>query len=163
MEIFKWKQWNDMREDRISPITLEQFEELLTKECHNFETHVLYKKIYKPEFDYGFFSKARKKIELYNVFENNNLDKTYPTRNNSLVCFKEKDNEILGEGFIILPYKNSLFTIDKINNERYINKGYWSNNIKWYDAIKNADLWTDSNCLLIKESLWINIINKLKI
>ena len=82
-------------------------------------------------------------------------DISYPKRNYSLVCSPKNDEEI-GTSFLVFPYKESLFTIKE--NDNYY-KGYWKDKIKWLDKFKENELWTENECILIKKSIWDNILN----
>lgn len=166
MEIFKWEKWNDMREERILPLDLNDFKDLLEKEGYQYKDQHLFKKIYKPNFEYGVFYKSIKKLEKYESFNfiNSIPDNTYPDRINSLVCFSDKEDENLGVDFIVLPFKEALFTINKLykgGKMDNLKKGFWKRKIKWFENMEKTELWTDSPCLLIREDLWVKLKNQL--
>jgi hypothetical protein len=153
MRIFKWDRFNDIIENRIKKIDLKKFKSLL-ENCHNYNSTTLYKKIYQPDFEIGLFEKSVKITENY-INKNNdtsNIDESFPDRNYSLVCstenLMEDDDTTL---FVVLPYKESLFTIK--SNEGYL-KGYWKDKIKWIEKFNENKVWTDSTCLLIRKDIW---------
>lgn len=150
MRIFKWDRFNDIIENRIKKIDMNTFKSLL-ENCHNYDKNVLYKKIYNPDFETGIFNKSFKKHDFFNSDEPL-IDNTYPQKNTSLVCTSEHvlddDDTTL---FVVLPYKESLFTIQK--NDSFF-KGYWKDKIQWIEKFNENKLWTESNCLLIKKDIW---------
>ncbi len=154
MRIFKWDRFNDIIESRVEKIDMKTFESLL-ENCHNYDTNVLYKKIYSPNFEIGIFNKSLKVNEFFNKTSTLNIDESFPCKDESLVCTTEHvledDDTTL---FVVLPYRESLFTIK--NKDDYF-KGYWKDKIQWVEKFNENKLWTDSNCLLIRKDIWDSI------
>ena len=150
MRIFKWDRFNDIIENRVKKIDMNTFETLL-ENCYKYNSNVLYKKIYNPNFEIGIFNKSLKINEYVND-EPLNIDSSFPSKNTSLVCTTEHvledDDTTL---FVVLPYRESLFTI-KNKNDYY--KGYWKDKIQWVEKFNENKLWTESNCLLIRKDIW---------
>ena len=130
-----WDQWIDMNDGRIQCLTKKQYESNL---YHTIDNKKLYKKIINPTFDYGIFNSN---VINNTIIENNNTDYTYPARNKSLVCKAINENVMLAETFIVLPFKNALFTI--CNDSKY-NQGYWKDKIQWLSVIGENEIWTES-------------------
>jgi len=152
IRICKWDKFNDIIEDRIDKITMDDFLSLLETKSHN--SLFVYKKIYQPNFTFGYFKKSYKHIDSYidlRLTEKN--DVTYPRRTHSIVCSTKEEDE-LGTTFLVFPFKESLFTIKQ--GEDCL-KGYWKDKIKWLEKFSNNELWTDNDCLLIKKSIWDNL------
>ena len=153
MRIFKWDRFNDIIENRINDIDLQEFKSLL-ENCHNYNQNLLYKKIYQPTFSIGIFNKSFKITENYinKPQEGDSIDESFPNKNYSLVCttesLMEDDDTTL---FVVLPYKESLFTIK--NSSGYV-KGYWRDKIKWIESFNENKVWTESTCLLIRKDIW---------
>ena len=153
MRIFKWDRFNDIVENRINEIDINKFNSLL-ENCHNYNETLLYKKIYQPDFSIGIFEKSVKISEnfLNKKFDTTKIDETFPDKDYSLVCTTENvmedDDTTL---FVVLPYKESLFTIK--NSSGYV-KGYWKDKIKWIESFNENKVWTDSTCLLIRKDIW---------
>ena len=160
MRIFKWDRFNDIVEKRINKIDRSDFLNML-ENCYDYEDNVLYKKIYQSDFDYGIFEKSLKLNENINS-STHLLDDTYPNVNYSLVCnSKELDDYSDIDTYVVLPFKESLFTIeDKNGNKHY--KGYWKDKIKWLDKYNENKVWTESKCLLIKKDIWDSLFEEEK-
>lgn len=153
----KIEKFNDIIEERIKDIDKEIFLSLLQNTHQN---KFLYKKIYAPNFSYGYFERKYKpRIDDYFNLTNENNYEDFPNKNYSLVCSTIEENEI-GTTFLVFPFKESLFTIKESDN--YF-KGYWRDKIKWLDKLKNNEIWTEDSCILIKKSIWINFKKDYKI
>lgn len=168
MNIFNFDRWNDLNEDRITPIGLEKFNELLNKYAHTNQNVFLYKKIINPKTKVGVFFKTTKQFENH-VNELKTGEKQewngFPLRDMSLVCYNYIEKEE-GETFVIFPFKSSLFTISPkkewdidVNSEN-CNKGYWTDKIKWLENLDQRELWTESPCLIISKKLWDSLNKK---
>ena len=164
MNIFRWNRWIDIKEDRINSIDVKSFKNLLENNCN--ANIFLHKKIYEPNFKIGIFQKSKKIVENYYkpspMFNDEKNWKSFPLRENSLVCYNyEEDSE--GKDFLIFPYKKSLFIISPIKESCYdlninrYNKGYWSDKIQWLDDLDEREMWTDSDCLVIEKDLYDKI------
>ena len=125
MRIFKWDKFNDIVEDRIVSIDVNEFNDL-KENC--ISGNMLYKKIYQPEFEIGLFNKSHKTNHY--IKENINVDYTYPKKDYSLVCTSLNESCDISTTFIVLPFKESLFTIK--DNDTFL-KGYWKDKIKWLE------------------------------
>lgn len=160
--IFRWDRWIDKKEERIDKIDLELFQTILEENCN--KNKFLYKKIYQPNFKLGLFTKKKKITESYfsKNIKHTLKDENFPLRENSLVCYNYIEK---GEGdlFIVFPFKKSLFTISPLHESSHkmiienYKKGYWVDKIKWLDTLKETEMWTDNNCLIIKKTIWDNI------
>lgn len=148
----KWEKFNDINEDRINKISIDNFLSLL-KNTHN--NIYIYKKIYNPDFTFGYYKKSYKNsIDKYLELPiKEKVDTTYPNKSYSIVCSTKEENEI-GTTFLVFPFKESLFTIKE--GENYF-KGYWRDKIKWLDKFNENELWTEDECILIKKSIWDEI------
>ena len=161
MKIFKWDRWTDIKEDRVEPIGLNMFKKFLKENCYS--DKYLMKKIYEPDFSIGIYKKSKKIGERYypgaKTFESNSKWKSYPLRENSLVCYNYEENSE-GITFLVFPFKNSLFTISPVKESCYIqdisryNKGYWADKLKWMENLNDREMWTESNCLVIEKSIY---------
>jgi hypothetical protein len=155
MRIFKWDVFNDVVENRVQKIGESKFKSLL-ENCHNYDSTLLYKKIYQPNFEIGIFEKSVKIIEnsTNKPQKNDNVDEPYPNKNYSLVCNTTNAMDDNNDGstlFVVLPYRESLFTIK--SDDTYV-KGYWKDNIKWIEKFNENKVWTESTCLLIRKDIW---------
>lgn len=151
IRICKWEKFNDIIENRVEKITLENFLSLLRNTNNNI---FVYKKIYNPDFTFGYYKKSIKKIDDYLELPiKEKTDDSYPKKNYSLVCSTHEEEEI-GTTFLVFPFKESLFTIKE--DENYY-KGYWKDKIKWLEKFDKNELWTEDDCILIKKSIWDRI------
>ncbi len=155
IRICKWEKFNDIIEDRINKISMDEFLSLLENTHNNI---FIYKKIYNPDFTFGYFKKSFKNtIDNYlDLPIKEKTDVSYPKKSYSIVCSTEEEDEI-GTTYLVFPFKESLFTI-KEGEEYY--KGYWRDKIKWLEKFSKNELWTEDDCILIKKSIWDNIKSK---
>jgi hypothetical protein len=156
IRICKWEKFNDVVENRIHKLEMNNFISLLEKTHNNI---FLYKKIYEPDFTFGYYNKSYKSnIDDYLNLSNQLKEKTditYPKKSHSLVCNINEEVDLdIGTTFLVFPFKDSLFTIND-NGEYY--KGYWKDKIKWLDKFNNSELWTENECILVKKTTWEKI------
>lgn len=154
IRICKWEKFNDIIEDRVNKISMDVFLSLL-ENTHN--KLYLYKKIYNPDFTFGYYKKSFKNtIDNYlDLPVKEKTDESYPLKSYSIVCSTVEEDEI-GTTFLVFPFKESLFTIKE--GENYF-KGYWRDKIKWLEKFDENELWTEDDCILIKKSIWDKIRN----
>jgi hypothetical protein len=149
IRVCKWEKFNDIIEDRINKISINEF---ITHLNYTHNNIYLYKKIYNPNFTFGYFQKKYKNVvDNYLDFTlKENTDASYPKKNFSLVCSTREEDEI-GTTFLVFPFKESLFTIKE--GEDYF-KGFWKDKIKWLEKFEENELWTENDCILVKKSIW---------
>jgi hypothetical protein len=168
MNIYNFDRWNDLNEERITPISLDKFKELMNKYAHSNQNVFLYKKIINPKSKIGIFYTTTKQFENH-IKELKSGEKQewygFPQRELSLVCYNYVEKEE-GETFIVFPFKSSLFTIsskkewdNEVTSEN-CNKGYWTDKIKWMENLDHREFWTESPCLIISEKTWLSINKK---
>jgi hypothetical protein len=162
MVIYDYDKWDGMNENRVTPITLARFEELMRMYCHANTDLIMYKTIVEPSFKLGFFFKSKKKVDSYFQdmvkMKTSLTDASFPSRDESILCYNYLDEDEVGVAFVVIPFLNSMFAIsstsgapDSLENCK---KGYWKGEVKWFEKLQHRELWTDFPCLLIEKDIW---------
>jgi hypothetical protein len=159
MVIYDFDKWDGMNENRVTPISLARFEELMRLYCHSNPNMILYKTIVDPTFKLGFFFKSEKKMDSYLKSIKNTLkDASFPDRDESILCYNFWEEDTIGTTFAVLPFLNSMFaispTVGTPDSLEACKKGYWKGDIKWLEKMSKREMWTDYPCLLIEKDIW---------
>jgi hypothetical protein len=166
MVVYDFDKWDGMNENRVTPISLARFEELLRLYCHVDHRLLLYKNIVEPNFKLGFFFKSEKKMDSYlQTIRSIQKDSSFPDRDESITCYNFIESDTVGVTYVVIPFLNSMFAISTSKDApeciSSCKKGYWKGEVKWLEQLPKRELWTDYPCLLMEKDIWdMWVLNK---